>query len=78
MAYVLAASLLAAGGAAALAIVFGLHHPTVLDPRRGRFGRWDDYGGGFGGGFGGGSGGSDGSFSGGGGGFGGGGASGRW
>jgi uncharacterized protein len=78
LAYVLVASLLAAGGAALLAVVLGLHHPTVLHRRRDRFGRWDDYGGGFGGGFGGGSGGSDGGFSGGGGGFGGGGASGRW
>jgi uncharacterized protein len=73
LAYLVVASLLAAGGAALLALALGLHHPNVLHPRRGRFGRWDDYG--FGGGFGGGSGGG---FSGGGGGFGGGGASGRW
>jgi uncharacterized protein len=78
LAYVLLASLLAAGGAGLLALVLGLHHPTVLNRSRERFGRWDDYGGGFGGGFGGGSGGSGGGFSGGGGGFGGGGASGRW
>jgi uncharacterized protein len=78
LAYVLLASLLAAGGAGLLALVLGFHHPTVLNRSRERFGRWDDYGGGFGGGFGGGSGGSGGGFSGGGGGFGGGGASGRW
>jgi uncharacterized protein len=75
LAYLLVASLLAAGGAAILAVLFGLRDPTVLSRRRGRFGRWSDYGAGFGGGFGGGS---DGGFSGGGGGFGGGGASGRW
>jgi uncharacterized protein len=75
---VLIVSLLAAGCASLLAVVLALQHPVVLRPRRDRFGRWDDYGGGFGGGFGGGSGGSDGGFSGGGGGFGGGGASGRW
>ena len=78
LAYLLVASLFAAGGAALLAVLFGLHDLTVLNRRRDRFGRWEDYGGGFGGGFGGGSGGSDGGFSGGGGGFGGGGASGRW
>jgi uncharacterized protein len=72
LAYLLAASLLAAGGAGALAFLLGLNHPTVLRPGRGGLGRWGDYGGGFGGG------GSEGGFSGGGGGFGGGGASGRW
>jgi uncharacterized protein len=72
LAYVLAASLLAAGGAGALAFLLGLNHPSVLRPGRGGLGRWGDYGGGFG------AGGSGDGFSGGGGGFGGGGASGRW
>ncbi len=74
LAYLLVGLLPAAGGAALLGFILGLHHPGVLRPGRGGLGRWGDYGGGFGGG----SSGDSGGFSGGGGGFGGGGASGKW
>ena len=77
--YLIVASLLWAGIAAALGAVFGWVSPASAPLRGGRPGYRGGYGGGFGGGFGGGGGGfGGGGFSGGGGGFGGGGASGSW